>query len=69
VLLNEIERLARDEAYRTISIEAIESKPLGPLIVPPLRQLLFELDPLFAPKRNVPRLSAAVLGAADELVA
>jgi Cdc6-like AAA superfamily ATPase len=32
VLLNEIERLAKDDAYRTISIEAHEEKSLGPLI-------------------------------------
>jgi AAA ATPase domain len=44
VLLNEIERLANAEAYRTISIEAHEDKPLGPLIAPYLRRLLFDLD-------------------------
>src|SRR5262245_50110183 len=44
VLLNEIERLARDAAYHTVAIEAHEEKPLGPLIAPPLRTLLFELD-------------------------
>lgn len=44
VLLNEIERLAKKEGYHTISIEAHEGKPLGPLIAPQLRSLLFELD-------------------------
>jgi hypothetical protein len=44
VLLNEIERLARAAGYRTISIEAHEDKPLGPLIAPYLRALLYELD-------------------------
>ena len=44
VLLNEIERLAKAEGYRTILIEALEDKPLGPLIAPHLRTLLFELD-------------------------
>ena len=44
VLLNEIERLAKAEAYRTVSIEAHEDKPLGKLIAPYLRTLLFELD-------------------------
>jgi hypothetical protein len=44
VLLNEIDRLASATAYRTISIEAYEDKPLGPLIAPYLRSLLFELD-------------------------
>ena len=44
VLLNEIERLASAQAYRTISIEAHEDKPLGPLLAPHLRRVLFELD-------------------------
>lgn len=44
VLLNKIERLAKREDYRTITIEAHEGKPLGVLLVPYLRTLLFELD-------------------------
>lgn len=44
VLLNEIERLAREDGYQTISIEAHEDKPLGQLIAPSLRSLLHELD-------------------------
>jgi hypothetical protein len=44
VLLNEIERLAIASGYRTISVEAREDKPLGPLLAPFLRGLLFELD-------------------------
>jgi len=44
VLLNEIERLATADGYRTISIEAHEDKPLGLLIAPYLRRLLFDLD-------------------------
>lgn len=46
VLLNEIERLAKKESYHTVSIEAHEKKPLGPLLAPQLRSLLFELDRL-----------------------
>jgi hypothetical protein len=46
VLLNEIERLAKADKYRTISIEAHEGKGLGPLIAPHLRTLLFDLDRL-----------------------
>src|SRR5271169_6058485 len=46
VLLNEIERLAKADKYRTISIEAHEDKGLGPLIAPYLRTLLFDLDRL-----------------------
>jgi len=44
VLLNEIERMAKESDYRTVAIEAHEDKPLGPLIAPHLRALLFELD-------------------------
>jgi hypothetical protein len=44
VLLNEMERMALAEGYRTVSIEAHEDKPLGPLIAPHLQRLLFELD-------------------------
>ena len=44
VLLNEIERMAKSAGYRTLSIEAHEDKPLGPLIVPHLRLILYELD-------------------------
>lgn len=44
VLLNEIERMAEANGYRTISIEAHEAKPLGPLIAPYLKTLLYQLD-------------------------
>ncbi len=44
VLLNEIERMAKATDYRTVVIEAYENKPLGPLIAPYLRNLLYELD-------------------------
>src|ERR1700681_1972954 len=44
VLLNEIERLAGRDGYRTLLIEAHEDKPLPALLVPPLRKLLFDLD-------------------------
>jgi hypothetical protein len=46
VLLNEIEKSARAEDYRTILIEAHEDKPLALLLAPHLRTLLFELDRL-----------------------
>jgi predicted AAA+ superfamily ATPase len=32
VLLNEIDRLAKADRYRTIVVEAHEDKPLGPLL-------------------------------------
>lgn len=46
VLLNEMERLAKANEYRTIALEAHEDKPLGPLIAPYLRSLLFDLNRL-----------------------
>ena len=44
VLLNEMERMAREDGYRTILIEAHEEKHLALLLIPQLRRLLFELD-------------------------
>ena len=44
VLLNEIKRMADNDGYRTIFLEAHEGKALGPLIAPHLRSLLYDLD-------------------------
>jgi hypothetical protein len=44
VLLNEMERIATNENYKTIFIEAHEEKSLGALLAPPLRRILFNLD-------------------------
>ena len=44
VLLNEMERQARKAGYHTIAVEAHENKPLGPLLAPYLRRILFDLD-------------------------
>ncbi len=44
VLLNEIALLAQSNGYRTLSIEAHEDKPLGSLLAPNLRTLLFDLN-------------------------
>ena len=44
VLLNEMERQATAAGYRTIFIEAHEDKPLGPLLAPHLRSVLYEFD-------------------------
>ncbi len=44
VLLNELERMAQDDGYRTILVEAHEGKPLAVLLAPHLRRLLFDLD-------------------------
>ena len=44
VLLNQIERIALAEGFRTILVEAHERKPLAVLLAPHLRRLLFDLD-------------------------
>ena len=44
VLLNRLERMASEEDYLTIIVEAHVNKPLGPLLVPSLRTVLFQLD-------------------------
>lgn len=44
VLLNEMERMAISDGYRTILIEAHEDKPLALLLIPQLRRILFDLD-------------------------
>jgi hypothetical protein len=46
VLLIEIERLAGELGYRTLSLEAHEEKSLAALLVHPLRRLFFELNRL-----------------------
>jgi AAA+ ATPase superfamily predicted ATPase len=46
VLLNEAERIAEREGYRTVLVEAHENKRLSLLLVPHLRRLLYELDRL-----------------------
>ncbi len=60
VLINEIERLAQGEGYRTILVEAHEGKSLAVLLAPHLRRLLFELDRL-AGAGNKARRGLAVL--------
>ncbi|MCW5589423.1 MAG: ATP-binding protein [Legionellales bacterium] len=60
VLINELERLAEQASYKTILIEAYEGKSLGVLLIPPLRQLLYQLDRL-AGMGNKVRRGLAVL--------
>ncbi len=43
VLLNHMERMAQAEEYHTILLEAHDGKPLGELLAPSLRQVMFEL--------------------------
>ena len=44
VLLVEIQKKAEELGYRTIFVEAHENKPLGPLLAPYLRTLLYSFD-------------------------
>lgn len=44
VLLNEIYRLSEQSGCHSILIETHENKPLAALLLPPLRQLLFQFD-------------------------
>lgn len=60
VLLNEIDRAAQADGYRTILVEAHEGKSLAVLLAPHLRRLLFELDRL-AGAGNKARRGLAVL--------
>jgi len=55
VLLNEMERIASGEGYRTIIIEAHEEKSLVLLLIPQLRRLLFDLDRLAGAGNRVRR--------------
>lgn len=45
-LLNEIERMAKSECYKTIFIATKEETPLVELLMPPLKKILFDLDEL-----------------------
>lgn len=60
VLLNEMDRIARADGYRTILVEAHEKKPLAVLLAPHLRRLLFDLDRI-AGAGNKARRALAVL--------
>lgn len=60
VLLNEMERMAQADGYRTILVEAHEHKSLAVLLVPHLRRLLFDLDRI-AGAGNKVRRGIAVL--------
>lgn len=55
VLLNAIERMAREADYRTIFIEAHEDKRLNALIAPYLRTLLYDLDRMAGASEKVKR--------------
>lgn len=44
VLLNEMDRLAQSDGYKTILVEAHENKSLAALLAPDFRRLLYSLD-------------------------
>lgn len=62
VLLNEVERIAREGEYHTILLEAHEDKPLGVLLAPYLRNLLYELDRMAGTGHRVKRGLAVLRG-------
>ncbi len=55
VLLNEIERMAKKQGFQTIAVEAHEDKPLGILLAPYLRTLLYDLDRMAGAGNKVKR--------------
>ncbi|EQD38606.1 ATPase, partial [mine drainage metagenome] len=55
VLLNEIGRKARAAGYHTISLEAHTGKNLAALLIPPVRELLYDLNRLAGLNHQVKR--------------
>ncbi len=62
VLLNEIEHLAQEYGYKTILVEASESKSLAAVIAPQLRKILFSLDRMANVGNKVKTALAALKG-------
>jgi len=62
VLLNEINRIAKEIGYQRILTEAHEDKPLPALLVPELRNLLYQLDRMEGAKETVRRGLAVLAG-------
>lgn len=60
VLLNQIERVATETGYRTVSVEATEDKRLGVLLAPFMRKVLFELNRLAGAGDKVKRALAVL---------
>lgn len=55
VLLSEFQRMAEAEGVQTVFVEAHEDKPIGLLLSPALREVLFELDRLAGAGEQVKR--------------
>src|SRR5947208_6282253 len=62
VLLNEIERMAAKDGYRTLGLEAHEDKSLSALLVPPLRKSLSDLDRVAGAGDTAKRALAVLTG-------
>lgn len=62
VLLNEIQRMAEEKSYHSIFIEAHEDKPLGVLLIPYLRTLLYRLSQAKGVGPKVKRALAVLRG-------
>jgi hypothetical protein len=60
VLLNEMERMATRDGYRTVFIEAYEDKPLALLLISQLRRTLFDLNRLAGAGDKVRRAIAVL---------
>lgn len=60
VLLNRIERQAREEGYKTVYLEAREDRTLGQVLAPELKRVLFELDAKAKAKEKVRRAMLAL---------
>lgn len=66
VLLNEMERIAReDQGYKTILVEAHEDKSLAALLAPELRHLLYDLDRVSGAGNKVKRGLSILKGFLD----
>jgi AAA ATPase domain len=67
VLINDIERMARENEYHTVNLEAYDGKPFGILIAPLLRSLLFEIDRVAGIGRGVRRALSVLASFASKL--
>ena len=65
VLLNELEKLAEQAGYKTILVEAHDSKSLSALLAPPLRKLLLSLDRISSVSDKVRRSLRVLKGFAN----
>lgn len=60
VLLNRIDKIARDEGCHSVLLEAPEGKPLSELLAPELRRILLQIDLLEGAKDKVRKALGAL---------